>query len=113
MSTTTVTGVTRIKRKEARALTSAEFEKFASLAASLTPQEWATDTDCVGWDVHKMALHVLGSADSQASPLVFIHQLRKGLPLNRRSTPTTGSTDSTNCRSGSGAGSRPPRWSSS
>ena len=83
MSTTTVTGVTRIKRMEARALASAEFEKFAALAASLTPQEWATDTDCVGWDVHKMALHVLGSADSQASPLVFIHQLRKGLPLNK------------------------------
>src|SRR4051812_5044657 len=40
-------------------------------------------TDCVGWDVRKMVLHVIGSADSQASPLVFLHQLRKGLPLNK------------------------------
>ena len=78
-----VTGVTRITRKEALVLASAEFEKFAALAASLTPQEWATDTDCVGWDVRKMVLHVLGSADAQASPLVFLHQLRRGLPLNK------------------------------
>lgn len=30
-----------------------------------------------------MVLHVLGSADSQRSPLVFLHQLRRGLPLNK------------------------------
>ena len=73
----------RITRKEARVLAAAEFEKFAALAASLTPDEWATDTDCVGWDVRKMVLHVLGSADAQASPRVFLHQLRRGLPLNK------------------------------
>jgi uncharacterized protein (TIGR03083 family) len=73
----------RITRKEARVLAADEFEKFADLAASLTPEEWATDTDCVGWDVRKMVLHVLGSADAQASPLVFLHQLRRGLPLNK------------------------------
>jgi uncharacterized protein (TIGR03083 family) len=77
------TGVTRINRKEARVLAAAEFEKFAALTGSLSPQEWATDTDCVGWDVRKMVLHVLGSADAQASPLVFLHQLRRGLPLNK------------------------------
>ena len=73
----------RITRTEARVLAAAEFEKFAALAASLTPDEWATDTDCVGWDVRKMVLHVLGSADAQASPRVFLHQLRRGLPLNK------------------------------
>ena len=78
-----VTGVTGISRKEAMVLAAAEFEKFAALAASLSPQEWATETDCVGWDVRKMVLHVLGSADAQASPLVFLHQLRRGLPLNK------------------------------
>lgn len=83
MSTTSTTGVPRINRKEARVLAAAEFEKFAALAASLSKEEWATDTDCVGWDVRKMVLHVLGSADAQASPLVFLHQLRRGLPLNK------------------------------
>ena len=83
MSTTSTAGVTRIDRSEARGLAAAEFEKFADLAASLTPAEWETDTDCVGWDVRTMALHVLGSADAQTSPLVFLHQLRRGLPLNK------------------------------
>jgi uncharacterized protein (TIGR03083 family) len=83
MSTTSTAGVTRIRRREARVLAAAEFEKFAALTASLTPTEWATPTDCVGWDVRTMVLHVLGSADAQASPLVFLHQLRRGLPLNK------------------------------
>jgi uncharacterized protein (TIGR03083 family) len=83
MNTTSISGVTRINRKEARVLAEAEFEKFARLVASLTPEEWATETDCTGWDVRKMVLHVLGSADAQASPLVFLHQLRRGLPLNK------------------------------
>jgi uncharacterized protein (TIGR03083 family) len=84
MKTSSTTGVTRINRTEARGLASAEFEKFPTLAASLSPEEWATDTDCVGWDVRMMVLHVLGSADAQASPLVFLHQLRRGLPLNKQ-----------------------------
>ena len=79
----TTSGVTRINRSEARTLALAEFDRFADLTASLTPDEWATDTDCVGWDVRAMVLHVLGSADAQVSPLVFAHQLRHGLPLNK------------------------------
>ena len=41
------------------------------------------DTDCTGWDVRKMALHVLGSGDAQASVREFVHQVRKGKPLNK------------------------------
>lgn len=74
---------TRISRAEARVLALAEFERFASLVAGLSPQEWAAETDCVGWDVRALVRHVLGSADAQASPLVFLHQLRRGLPLNK------------------------------
>ena len=46
--------------------------------------EWARPTDCTGWDVRKMALHVLGSADAQASFREFVHQLRRGVPLNKQ-----------------------------
>ena len=81
--TTAATAPVRISRAEAKRLAETEFERFATLAASLTPAEWTTPTDCTGWDVRAMVLHVLGSADSQASPLVFLHQLRHGLPLNR------------------------------
>ncbi len=73
----------RISRSEARVLAEREFVRFAELAASLTPAEWETPTDCTGWDVRTMVLHVLGSADAQASFPQFLHQLRRGLPLNK------------------------------
>jgi uncharacterized protein (TIGR03083 family) len=73
----------RITRTEARRLAEAEFDRFAEMTASLTPEEWATATDCTGWDVRKMALHVLGSGDAQASPREFVHQFIKGRPLNK------------------------------
>jgi uncharacterized protein (TIGR03083 family) len=74
---------TRITRPEARALAEEEFRRFADLVASLTPEEWATPTDCTAWDVRKMALHVLGSAEAQASVREFAHQLRRGMRLNK------------------------------
>ena len=74
---------TRIKRPEARVLAEEEFTRFAALVASLTPDEWTQPTDCTAWDVRKVALHVLGSADAQASFPQFLHQLRRGMPLNK------------------------------
>ncbi len=73
----------RIRRPEARVLANEEFERFARLTAALAPEEWALPTDCDAWDVRKLALHVLGSGDAQASFPQFLHQLRKGVPLNK------------------------------
>jgi uncharacterized protein (TIGR03083 family) len=73
----------RIRRPEARVLAEEEFTRFARLVASLSEQDWASPTDCTGGDVRAMALHVLGSAEAQASPREFLHQLRRGLPVNR------------------------------
>ena len=58
-----------ITRPEARVLAEEELVRFANLVLGpwLTPEEWATPTDCAGWDVRKMVLHVLGSGDAQAS----------------------------------------------
>ncbi len=74
---------TRITRPEARSLAEEEFVRFAETSASLAPAEWEMATDCTGWDVRKLALHVLGSGDAQASVREFVHQLRRGLPLNK------------------------------
>jgi uncharacterized protein (TIGR03083 family) len=74
----------RIDRAEARRLAEDEFTHFAELTGSLTEEEWAMPTDCTGWDVRKMALHVLGSADAQASVREFAHQMRRGMPLNKQ-----------------------------
>src|SRR3984957_19490410 len=73
----------RIKRPGARVLAEEEFRRFADLVASLTPEEWATPTDCTAWDVRKIAIHVLGSGEAQASVREFAHQLRRGKPLNK------------------------------
>ena len=70
-------------RPEARVLAEEEFGRFADLVASLSPDEWARPTDCTGWDVRKIVLHVLGSGDAQASFPKFVHQLRRGVPLNK------------------------------
>ena len=68
----------RIGRPEARRLAEEEFQRFADLAAALTSDEWTLPTDCTAWDVRKIALHVLGSADAQASVAEVAHQMRRG-----------------------------------
>ncbi len=73
----------RITRPEAHVLAMTEFARFAELVSTLTDEEWAMPTDCPGWDVRKMSLHVLGSADAQASIKEFVHQFRRGKRLNK------------------------------
>ena len=73
----------RIQRPEARVIAEEEFQRFADLTASLSDDDWTRPTDCTAWDVRKMTLHVLGSADAQASFPQFVHQLRRGVPLNK------------------------------
>jgi uncharacterized protein (TIGR03083 family) len=73
----------RIDRAEARVIAEEEFRRFAALMASLSPEEWTWPTDCTDWDVRKIALHMLGSGEAQASFPTFVHQLRKGVPLNK------------------------------
>jgi uncharacterized protein (TIGR03083 family) len=74
----------RINRDEARVIALEEFTRFGALIGSLSEAEWALPTDCTVWDVRKLALHVLGSADAQASFPQFLHQLARGVPLNRQ-----------------------------
>jgi len=84
-STTTSTALPpRITRPEARTLAEEEFRRFARLVATLRDEDWDRPTDCTAWDVRAIALHVLGSAEAQASFREFLHQLRRGLPLNKQ-----------------------------
>ncbi len=66
--------IKRISRKEAHRLALEEFDRFATVCASLDADDWARPTDCTGWDVRALALHILGSAEAQASPRELIHQ---------------------------------------
>jgi uncharacterized protein (TIGR03083 family) len=83
MNATSSTTPVRIGRDEAKVIALEEFRRYAALCASLTPDEWAAPTDCTWWDVRKMSLHVLGSADAQASVKEFLHQFAGGLRLDR------------------------------
>src|ERR1700736_1294914 len=73
----------RIRRPEARVLAEEEFRRFADLMTSLSADQWRLPTDCTAWDVRQVVLHVLGSGDAQASFPQFVHQLRRGVPLNK------------------------------
>jgi uncharacterized protein (TIGR03083 family) len=73
----------RIQRPEAKVIAGEEFTRFATVVASLSADEWRQPTDCTAWDVRQMVLHVLGSGDAQASFPQFVHQLRRGVPLNK------------------------------
>src|SRR5262249_50582260 len=73
----------RITRPEARVISEEEFRRFTTLLASLSDDEWTRPTDCTEWDVRKVALHVLGTADGQATVKEFIHQFLRGLPVNK------------------------------
>jgi uncharacterized protein (TIGR03083 family) len=74
----------RISRREARVLAGEEFDRFAELVGSLDDADWTRPTECTLWNVRQMVLHVLGSGDAQASPRELVHQMRKGIPLNKQ-----------------------------
>ena len=76
--------IARIERPEARVLADEEFRRFAALCASFTADDWERPSECTGWSVRDVALHVLGSGDAQASVKEFLHQFVRGLPVNRQ-----------------------------
>jgi uncharacterized protein (TIGR03083 family) len=79
-----VADVARIERDEARVIAEEEFRRYASYCASFSADEWAMPTDCEGWTVRDVSLHVLGSADAQASVTELLHQFVRGIPVNRQ-----------------------------
>jgi uncharacterized protein (TIGR03083 family) len=81
---TDVVRVPRIRGREAWALADTEYRRFAELVATLADADWGRPTDCTGWTVRDLCLHVLGSMQAQASPAELVHQFRRGLPLNKR-----------------------------
>jgi uncharacterized protein (TIGR03083 family) len=48
-------------------LAAAEYDRVVALLEILTPQQWATPTECPGWDVRDVAGHLLGMARMAAT----------------------------------------------
>lgn len=53
-----------------------EYRRLDVLLRSLSDEEWSRRTDCTEWDVRAMVAHLLGAAESEASPRELFHQLR-------------------------------------
>jgi uncharacterized protein (TIGR03083 family) len=69
--------VSTLDRSTLMRLAATEYDRFASMLATLSEQDWNRPTDCPGWDVRTMASHVLGMAEMAAS-------IRQGLIQARR-----------------------------
>ena len=61
-------------------LAAEEYDALVAQLRELSPADWRRETCCAGWDVHKMACHVLGMAEFAASPA---EQARQGLKAKR------------------------------
>jgi uncharacterized protein (TIGR03083 family) len=80
MTTTTIQGsrkspyVSALDRDTAMRLAAAEYDRVVATLEQLTPDQWASPTDCTGWDVRAMAGHVLGMTRMAASMRETIRQ---------------------------------------
>lgn len=72
-----------VTHAEAMALTAAENARLLDQLRSLTDAQWHAATECTGWSVRDVAVHLIGSAQGQASPFEFVRQLRAGRRLMR------------------------------
>ncbi|MGZ4798413.1 MAG: maleylpyruvate isomerase family mycothiol-dependent enzyme [Acidimicrobiia bacterium] len=70
-----------IDHDEAMRITEVEFDRMLSAARELAPDDWYQPTDCTGWDVRAVMLHLLGAAESNASLREAAHQMRLGKKL--------------------------------
>ncbi|MGD8202188.1 maleylpyruvate isomerase family mycothiol-dependent enzyme [Ornithinimicrobium sp. W1679] len=64
-----------IDRQVARRLATTEYDRVGDLLERLTPEQWATPTDCPGWDVRAMAGHMLGMMQAVASRRELVRQV--------------------------------------
>ena len=73
--------ITQLDHKAAMQVTNVEFARMLSAVRDLDADDWARPTDCVGWDVRAVMLHLLGSAEANASLRETAHQMRNGKRL--------------------------------
>ncbi|MFP5312595.1 MAG: maleylpyruvate isomerase family mycothiol-dependent enzyme [Actinomycetes bacterium] len=76
-----VAAISRIDHNEAMKLTAEENSRFLCLLLQLNAEHWTRPTDCAGWSVRDIAVHVTASAEAQASPREFVRQAWRGRKL--------------------------------
>jgi len=76
-----VAALRRIEHDEAMALTEVENARLLSQLRALNDEHWSLPTDCTGWDARAVAVHLIASAEAQASPVEFLRQVWTGRTL--------------------------------
>lgn len=78
---TDVATIPPIPHTEAMRITAVENAAFAALLVEFRPEDWDKPTDCAGWSVRDVVVHLIASAQAQANPIEFARQVRVGRPL--------------------------------
>ena len=73
--------IPRIQHEEAMAITAEENRRLGALLVDIKPDQWSLPTDCTRWDVRAIVVHLIASAEAQASAIEFVLE---GLHLNKR-----------------------------
>jgi len=76
--------IPRIGHREAMAITEVENARLSATLADLSADDWQRRTDCTGWDVRALVVHLIASAQAQASPREFLAQVRAGRGLTEQ-----------------------------
>jgi uncharacterized protein (TIGR03083 family) len=76
--------IPRVDHEEAMQIAATENARVGELVRALGPGEWDVGTDCTGWTVRDIVVHLIASAEAQASPVEFARQVWTGRPLTRQ-----------------------------
>lgn len=76
LNTIDVAMIAPIDHREAMRLQTTELDRAVAMLRTLDADQWATQTNCPDWDVHRMWLHVLGACEAGASIRENMHQMR-------------------------------------
>ena len=70
-----------VRHREAMQLTATENTRLLTQLNGLTAAQWRAPTECTRWTVRDIVVHLIASAEGQASPVEFIRQVRSGRRL--------------------------------
>jgi uncharacterized protein (TIGR03083 family) len=73
-----------VDHTEAMRLTETENARLLHQLRGLSEDQWTAATDCTGWTVRDVVVHLVASAQAQASPLEFLRQVVVGRPLTKQ-----------------------------
>jgi uncharacterized protein (TIGR03083 family) len=76
-----VEGIAAVGHGEAMRVAGVENARLAAVLSVLSPRQWAAGTDCAGWTVREVVVHLIASAQGQARPGEFVRQLLAGRRL--------------------------------